>query len=420
MNRTLVFFLITLSYNNLAWSEYKLSLEDIKKFALANNFGAKATEAEVQEIKAQTSQKRSETLPQLSLVTGPGLRSQDNKTESNTVGYVEGRWNIYRGSQDRIDFEVSELNEKIAETKNGKVQFELELDVEGLFYKYLYKDIQIMNLQHSLELTQKHKQFIKMRKISGMASEADIMEFELRESFLKSELSSLVQEKEEVKLGLLRLMGPNLDTQFEPFGDIPHTHLEKSLTQFLAQINSTSSNLKVDALAVAKGALELKKARYTWFPRIDLEMKYGKLSQEIAQSYPAVEGSLLLKWEFFSGMKTAGFIAENMAKSSRLNFEFQQKLLHTMTEAEINYTKLSSIQERIHGEDGNELRAQKYYTSVLSDYRRGVKNGADLKVAEELLLMAKNRRAELRFQFIDTKIRLEKALGLFIETTVHR
>ena len=419
MKLHLPFIILLLGFTMVAKSENNLTLEDIKKFAIANNFGIKASEAEVQEAKAQSTQKQSQLFPKLAVVAGPEFKTQENKSESNTVGYLEGRWNIYRGSQDRIDLEISELNEKIASTKKAKVQFELELDIEALFYQAIFKNIQIKNFERSLEINQKHKQLIRQKKASGMASESDAMEFDLRESFLKSEMSSLGQERKEAKLGLLRLMGPNLDTSFEPFGELPHKHLEKSIDQFLAQINSTSSSLKVDSLKVAGSSLELKKARYTWLPTVDFEMKYGKLDQDLAQTYPAFAGSFLLKWEFFLGFESAGRIAEMVARSSRLNFEFQQKLLTTMTDAEISYEKLNSIQERIHVEDGNEIRAQIYYTSVLSEYRRGVKNGADLKVAEELLLNSRNRTADLRFQFIDHKIRLEKAIGLFIATGSH-
>jgi outer membrane protein TolC len=90
-----------------------------------------------------------------------------------------------------------------------------------------------------------------------------------------------------------------------------------------------------------------------------------------------------------------------------------------MTAAEVNYLKLSSLQDRVHVEEGNEERAGKYYNVILDEYRRGLKNGADLKNAEATLLEARNRSVEFKYAFIDTKIKLEREIGLYIETSPH-
>lgn len=419
MLKYLFVILFLWSFSLFAQAENRLTIEDIKKFALANNFGVKAINEELEEVKAQTIQKRSVFFPNLSLIAGPEIKTQDNKNDSNTLGYLSGQWSIFRGSQDRVELEISDLNEQIVENNKLKAEFELELEIENLFYQYLYKVTKIKFYQKSVELNQKHKQLIKQKKASGMASQADVMEFELRESLLNSEISSLNQEKEEAKLGLIRLMGPSLQTDFEPFGDLPHLHVKKQSAEFLSQINSTSGSVKSSSLNAAVGSLNLKQSRFAWLPTIDLEMKYGKLPLELAQSYPAFEGAVLLKWNLFSGFATNGKIAESSARANKLEFEFRQRLLTAMTEAEVNYSKLISIQERVHVESGNEIRAEKYYKAVVDEYRRGIKNGADIKAAEELLLLSRTRNAEFRYQFIDNKIRLEKSIGLKVDTIDH-
>ncbi len=90
-----------------------------------------------------------------------------------------------------------------------------------------------------------------------------------------------------------------------------------------------------------------------------------------------------------------------------------------MTAAELSYTKLNSLQERVHAEEGNESRAQRYYSAVLDEYRRGLKNGADLKNAEAALLESQVRAAEYKYAFINTKNKLERDIGVFIETESH-
>lgn len=252
-----------------AKAEYKISLDEIKKFALLNNFGVKAINEEIIEAKAQTIQKRSVFYPILSLNAGPEFLMQENQLGSQiqTLGYLSGQWNVFHGTQDRITLEISELNEKNLENNRSRIQFELEL--ENLFYQVLYKVAKIKYNQESLELNQNHKKLIQQKKASGLASPADIMEFELRDSLLQSEISSIEQEKEEAKLGLIRLLWPSLETSFEPIGELPYLQVQKPLSDFLKQINSTSGSVKSSAFNLSIGLLGLNQTRYGWLPNID-------------------------------------------------------------------------------------------------------------------------------------------------------
>lgn len=397
----------------------KLTLEDIKHFAIANNFRIKAADAEIQENKAITEQRRSALFPKFSLVLGPEIRQQENLNNSVALAYGEGTWNIFRGSQDRIEIELSQINESIAESGRRRAQFELELEIESVFYQHLNISTKIKFYEDALELNEKHRQMMKRKQSSGLASQADLMEFALRESYLSSEVSSLVQQREEARLGLVRLMGPRAGSSFQPFGTVPHVHLKQPLNEFLERVNSTSEGVKSASLVSASGAIAVKASRSGWMPRIDATARYGSLSQDVATLAPALDASLVLRWEFFSGFETRGKIAAAKARADRLEFEFKQKLLSTMTEAEISYLKLGSIQERVHVEAGNEERASAYYRAILDEYRRGLKNGYDLKNAEQYLLEAKVRAADFTYSFVNTKNKLERDVGIFIETQPH-
>ena len=414
----LIFSLLA-SMNAHADKGYRLSLEDVKKFAIANNFRIKAADAEIQENRARTEQRKSGLYPKLSLVLGPEIRQEDGRDSSVALAYAEMSWNIFRGSEDRIEVELSQLSEGIAESSRRRAQFELELEIEGLFYQYLSLSSKLSFYEEALDLNEKHRQLMRRKQSSGMASRADLMEFALRETYLRSEMSSIVQKQAEARLGLIRLMGPKVGTNFQPFGQVPHVHLKQDLSSFLERVNSTSEAVKSASLQAAAGAIAVKGARAGWMPTLDASARYGSLPQDLAQTAPALDASLVLRWQFFSGFETRGKIAEARAKADRLNFEFKQKLLTAMTEAEVNYLKLGSIQERVHVEEGNEGKAKEYYAAVLEEYRRGLKNGYDLKSAEAYLLEARLRAADFTYEFIDTKNRLERDVGIFIETQPH-
>lgn len=418
MRNIALFSLILVQSPAFAQEAEKLSLDQIKRYAVDHNFGLKAADAGADEAKAVTVQKRAVFFPKLSMVAGPELRSEPNKNTSETLTHLEGKWNLFRGSSDRLDLEISELQSQIALSAKRRAQFELELDVENLFYLHLINTAKLNGYRSASELNDKHRQLIRKRQQSGMASQSDVMEFELRDSYLKSEMSSISQARDEARIGLSRLMGPNIQT-FEPVGTLPHMHLKLPVQTFLAKINSTSESVKQASLASAAGAVGRKQSHSEWFPSVDLEARYGKLSQDLATGSPAFQGLILMKWEFFSGFQTSGKIAEARARATRLENEFRQKLLSTMSEAEISYSRLRSIQERVHVEEGNEARAEKYYAAVLDEYRRGVKNGADLKVAEDSLLQSRVRASDFKYRFLEDKLRLERAIGFLIETVPH-
>ena len=396
-----------------------LSLGDIKRYAINHNFALKAEGAGVEEVKAQLGQRRSAFFPRMALVAGPEMENDRLTKRSNTMGYMEGSWNLFRGAADRIQVDAAQLNVKIAESGFRRAQFELELEVEDLFYRHLSQSASVQFYTEAIELNDRHRQLLRRKRESGMASQADMMEFELRDSYLRSELAQIQQMREEARIGLTRLMGPDIGF-FEPQGALPHVHLKAPLKVFMGRINTTSDVVKAAALRSATGALDSKMARSAWFPTVDLISRYGNLPQDLELQNPAFQAALMLRWEFFSGFETTAKVAETKARANRLENEFRAKLLSAMSEAEVSYTRLLSLQERVHVEERNQKNASSYYRAVLDEYRRGVKNGVDLKVAEEAFLVAKTRALDFRYRFLSDKIQLERAVGLMIETEVHK
>jgi outer membrane protein TolC len=97
----------------------------------------------------------------------------------------------------------------------------------------------------------------------------------------------------------------------------------------------------------------------------------------------------------------------------------KQTLLSAMAEVEASFRKLQSITQRVDLEGKNEGRAERLYKSTLSEFNRGIKNGGDLKASESSWLEAKMRRAELKSEFIKTKIYVEKKFHVFVKVTEH-
>ena len=73
---------------------------------------------------------------------------------------------------------------------------------------------------------------------------------------------------------------------------------------------------------------------------------------------------------------------------------------------------------RVHLEAENEARTKKYYKFVFSEYRRGVKNSADVKSAASGLFETSLRKEQFKFEFLSRRLELERALGGPVEYQV--
>ncbi len=123
-----------------------------------------------------------------------------------------------------------------------------------------------------------------------------------------------------------------------------------------------------------------------------------------------------MKFELFSGFDYSAQRAEAEAKRLKLEASLKQELLSARTLVESAYWKFNATEARVHLEEQNVERANRYYKSILSDYKRGVKNSVDMRVAADTLLDAMVRREAYKYELVAQKADLERALGGPVET----
>lgn len=127
---------------------------------------------------------------------------------------------------------------------------------------------------------------------------------------------------------------------------------------------------------------------------------------------------ILAKFEFFSGFETYWEGRVRKANVLKKEARLKQGVLDAVMEAERAYRQTMSIQVRVDLEEKNEVRARKYYDSILKEYRRGIKNSADVKSASEAYIEAILRRERFKYEFLKEKLSLERVLGTTVKTEV--
>jgi len=411
MKRILLWSLVLGCVSPGAFGEtQRISVEDAIKYAIDHNFGLQALKAEVEAKDASIGVARSKFFPKLGVVGGGEYMESNSVVESGALGYAFGQWNLFNGFADGMAKQKAEIAKQIAESEYRKSAAEVRLEVESLFNRYLYKRNTLEHIHESIALNEKHLQSVRRRMSAGLTSESDQMDFELRDAVLRSDSRLNEQELVEIKLGLVRMMGPELGLSFEPSGQLAHYHVEGDLNEYLQVTHSSNEEIKQSLLGTESALLDLRQSRSAWMPSLDAEVKFGvlPLDERVGDKTPGVSGMLVARWELFSGFGTKALSDESSAMLRKKELESRQTLLTSMAGVENLIRKLHSIEERVDLEKTNEDRALRLYRLTLSEYSRGVKNSSDVKAAEQSLLDAKNRASGYKNEFLETKLELEK------------
>ena len=414
-------FTLTLSWNAFA-APRAVTLEDAQRFAVQHNFGLQALKSDIDANRAEQTIARSFFLPRFGAVGGFENREGGARRDYATLGYLYGSWNLFNGFADQMEIKKSSILVQLAESNFRLAEIQLKTEIMRLFYRYLYQKSISSSYEAARELNAGHLSSARKRRASGLISEADLMDFELRDSSIISELRLIKQQMDETKLGLVRLMGPEMGTSFEPVGILPHMHLIGDVDEYLSQVSTEVESLKQSVYQTESAVFDLRKSRSAWFPSVDAAIRVGALpvDERLDNSTRGMTGMVTARWEFFSGLNTSGQIRRAEAQLNRRELETRQLLLGAMAAVEVGVRKLQSIEERVDLEMQNEERAYKLYKATLSEYNRGVKNSTDLKAVEQILLDARLRRVGFKNEFLEAKSELERTYNIKLRVQEHK
>jgi len=424
MNGFLTFFLLVpvlFAAQTHAAESTKVGLAEAKKFAVEHNFEVMASRNGLEEARARLGRARSAYYPRFGVAGGADTMMTAAGNQPSAVAYLYGDMNLFNGFGDFSRTTVAALEVEKAEIRLKRAEFNVGLEVERAFHAYLFKKLQIVVKKEAIRVNEAHRGMVGLRRRSGMASESDAAEFDIKGSVLESDLLLLEQDQEEERTHLKRLLGEEVGSSMEPVGELQHQHLKGSLNDLAKRIKSESESVQVSSRDVAIAAAESKVARARWMPRLDAEIYAGYLPWDLRQVGPGaamVGGKLVAKIDLFSGFDTLNERREAEAKRLRAEAGLKQSILTSLSEMENAYRRIITVQKRVDLEERNEERSARYYKAVMSEYRRGIKNSADLRVAADMLSEATLRHQQYKFEFLNGRLDLEKALGGPVETEV--
>ncbi len=391
-------------------NEGELTLDQLLKEAETQNLEFKEAEALMKAAEAEADSQYGKLLPQLSVEGGPISTKRDDDKNSGTTVYGKVDWNIYRGGRDNDERDKAKIRSELARKKYAAIKSRVVREVSRVYYELLFLIEGTDLKQKAIEMNGEQMKLAKLKKSSGFTSSADVIEFELRDATLNSDLKMFAQAIAEKSRELSVLLG-RADSSV-PGLIKGHLNREKAITLTLANVLTRLKDGNVD-LAEAHADLEIGEkdvsiAKGGFLPSLDLEAKYGKVANEEKVFSDSNNYSLMLKVSvpLFSGFETI-----NQTKSARSAVVAKEamvsrKNLTAAAQTETLFSQLSTLNERLNIEEKNLSKSEEYYKITLGEYRRGVKNSPDMVGASERLLETRIRNLEYRKDFYLTKLKI--------------
>lgn len=361
---------------------------------------------------------RSVFFPTIGVEGGYQKFDSDSEYISGTFGNLFGEYKFDLGGSEYFQYRAASTEADIAALKKEQIQKFLQWSIETKFSRALYLQESIKLYESALEQNKTYAQMAQKKKSSGLASDADVIEFDLNEAILRSDLEEIKTEFSEANNDLRISLGLESDEEIALKGNLDHFHISETLEQVKGKLNQSSYGLKISSLE-SQRASYMKSSSYSGFlPELTLRATYGRRGMD-EPAGPEQTYFVIARWELFSGFKDAGAFQKASALQEKAEYERRLSERNLPNTIVTEFKKFLAIQNRVDLESQNRERSKKYLSTVMNEYKRGVKNSADLKSASLQLLETSLRDLKYRFEGIKQKETLQSLLGDSINFEVY-
>lgn len=336
---------------------------------------------------------------------------------SQPIYGAETKINLYNGGRDKIENDVRSLETRRRAFQAQRITSEELEKARSLYWQIIYLQERLSLLKSTLGVNKQNLSTAQKRIKSGVATDSDRFEFEMKEVDLKRELA-----QGEVELAshirLLRiLLGLDEGSQLSFNEPLAHDHqYESALGHSMQQHAFLYKELAIQA---EQNSLSAKGHQRTWWPKVDVFASYNQYNQRIESAGPdsseemrqeatlGLRLSMSLPTELESSREASALLKEAMASRAISNFQRQEVESHIQGEM----AELKLLHDQVHEAEQNITRAEQYYKMTQSEYFRGVKNSPDVLSASEKLFEMRHKRLEIIKNFQIAKAHILSKMG---------
>lgn len=390
MNFLIFFLILQTQAANLT-----VTPDNLKSLLEARNPNLKAQELELQASQKKQGSLVRSFLPSVEVYGVQETFKVGRLQEKNQPAYgAELKVNLFNGGRDFLESKARGLDSLQKKSENERQLAENLLSARSLYWNLLYTQEVLRQLQKAVDINQQNLKLAEKRIQSGVATQTDRFEFEMKTTDLNQELkelelSYLLQLKE---LGLM--LDLKSDEKIVLPNKMEHQHdYEKLLSHSEKDHDFLYQEIQHNADATK---LRAKKEARSYWPKLDAYAAYNQFNEreeELTNAKDRTESVVGLRMTI---SLSQGLEAERQAASQKLHAQalqhqadYRKREIEIHIENEMDELKLKHNQ--IHAAEENTARAEKYYNLTKAEYSRGVKNSPDVLGASEKLFETRRK-----------------------------
>jgi len=376
----------------------------------------KAGESHEKSLQTKTGHLTRSFLPEVSLHAGQeSFTILSNRDYSQPFFGASLSLNLFNGGRDLIserifksEFEQGKANQLV------NVAHQLEA-ARKTFWEAVYLKVMIEEMASGLKTIQANRNSALKRIKSGVATQSDRFEFDIKESEIQQDIKKSELELSRV-LGQLKIhLGMDSAVDLKITEDLDHDHNWKNFMKH----SEEDHDYLLKPLELESKSFELKKnlAQLKWMPKLDayaLWLQNTQRSEYDLSSASDREQTVLgvrAIWtlsDFVSGRAQKNEMTHRL-RANELQLNYQKRELENEIHMEIK--ELDLLDEMVHTANENIERLTKFFKMISEEYRRGVKTSGDMLSASEKLIDSKIRRLKIIRDFQFAKSHLMTKLG---------
>lgn len=377
----------------------ELTFEELKVLLEKRNDRVKATQLEVEASKNRQGTLLRSFMPAVELYGGQESFKIGQQTQKNQPTYgAEVKVNLFNGGRDQLQSEVRELTLAQKENQLTRVFSEELQKARVLFWEIMYSQEVIALIESTIRINDQNLASAQRRIRSGVATESDRFEFEMKSVDLKRDLeeAKLKLANQKRDLAVLLNLEENEEMRFPK--RLAHEHNFEDLLKHSHKDHDFL--FKEDELQAQVVSLSAKKQRRRWWPTVDAYVAYSQFNErekdfsEASDRTEAVVG-VRMNLSLSAGLEASreAFALAQEAEASQSLAKYKRKQIEVHFENELSELRLRH--DQVHNAEENIQRADRYYKLTQSEYARGVKNSPDVLGASDKLFEMKKKRLEI-------------------------
>jgi outer membrane protein TolC len=330
---------------------------------------------------------------------------------------VSLNWTAFDGFAMFAVKERLELQEERSQAFTRRAMHDLVTQIQNVYYGIVRIRQQVDIREQSLQLNRDLQELADAKLKIGTGTALQVLQTTNLVNADSSALLNQIDQLDQAKISLNRLMGRDPQTAFMVSPDVPQTLLPtlEELTQLAIQQNHDVKLLEYDEqIALA----QIKEARSALYPQVDINAGYN-------YSYSRAEIGFALSNRGFGpsvglGISYNIFPGRNIKKDLANAELFKQNVLLSREELEedlradlaILYQDYFALQELLALESRNVVTAERNTSLARQLYRSGRATNFDVREAILTETQVKDRLSDVQFRQKITEIQLKNLAGI--------